>query len=191
MTQIILASTSPRRRELMKGLGIKFITDTCEVDESVSEGTSPPDMVRILSLRKAKAVSSKYKEGLVIGSDTIVVLDGIILGKPKDDKDAFLMLYKLQGKKHQVYSGVAIIDARYDKAEVSCEKTDVYFRSMTEEEVYRYIATKEPQGKAGSYAIQGLGSTIVQSIEGDYFNVVGLPLFLLGKMLKGFGVEVF
>ena len=198
--KIVLASASPRRKELLKGLGLTFAVDVCPVDEEMdacSINVSPAKWVMFLAQKKAKAVVGKYQEGLVIGADTVVFLPseasskkGEVFGKPKDDAHAFTMLMKLQGRKHQVYSGVAILDAATGKEAVSFTQTDVEFCTLQEEEIKRYIATKEPEGKAGAYAIQGLGATMVQRIEGDYFNVVGLPLFLLGKMLQQFGVKV-
>lgn len=189
--QIILASSSPRRKKLLEQIGLDFIIDAIPVDESVLNETFPEKVVQALALRKAEAVASKYKEGLVIGADTIVVFDGKILGKPKDEDEAFSMLSKLQGKKHEVYTGIALVNRSCGIIEASSECTSVEFRSLSDDEIRGYIATKEPFGKAGSYAIQGLGATIVKRIEGDYFNVVGLPLCLLGIMLKEHGVAMF
>lgn len=187
---IILASASPRRRELMENLSLSFQVHSADVDESIQEGSVPEEAVRRLALKKATEVAHHYTEGLIIGSDTIVVLDGVILGKPTDDEDALRMLMALQSRTHAVYSGVAVIDAATGKNISGSEKTLVSFRTIDEAEIRRYIATGEPAGKAGAYAIQGLGAIFVKEIQGDYFNVVGLPLFQLSSMLKTFGLNV-
>lgn len=188
--KLILASASPRRKDLLKSLGLNFEIDFALVDEEVEDGLLPKEIVMTLAKKKALAISYKYQEGLIIGADTLVFLNGEVLGKPKSEEDAFLMLKNLQGKEHEVYSGVFLIDVATDESEVSFEKTKVFFRPLSDNEIWSYIATKEPFDKAGAYAIQGLGSTIVYKIEGDYFNVVGLPLACLSKMLKKFGIQV-
>lgn len=187
---IILASSSPRRKELLAGLGLHFITHSSEVDETVRTDISPEQIVEQLSLRKAKAVAPCYNEGIVIGSDTIVVLNGQVLGKPKDQQDAYHMLQALQGRTHFVYTGIAVINLETNETLVSSEHTEVDIRPLTDEEIYNYIATGEPMDKAGAYAIQGLGATLVTSIRGDFFTVVGLPLQRLSEMLRHFGVDV-
>ncbi|WP_134686065.1 Maf family protein [Brevibacillus migulae] len=187
---VILASSSPRRRELLQGLGIPFTVQSSDVDESTSPDLSPQQIVESLAQRKAREVAKDVNDGLVIGADTIVVLDGKVLGKPRDEADAFQMLQSLQGREHTVYSGVTIVDVKTGREEVSHRSTKVRIRSLTEQEINAYIATKEPMDKAGSYAIQGIGATIVDSIDGDYFTVVGLPLNLLAGMLSRFGVQI-
>ncbi|WP_309478888.1 Maf family protein [Brevibacillus agri] len=187
---LILASSSPRRRELLQALGIPFSVMTSDVDETTAPGLSPAQVVEELSLRKAKEVAARLTEGVVLGSDTIVVLDGHILGKPADEADAFRMLSMLQGREHTVYSGVALIDAATGRSEVAHSHTDVKIRPLSEAEIKSYIATKEPMDKAGSYAIQGIGATIVEGITGDYFTVVGLPLCLTSKLLARFGMPI-
>jgi septum formation protein len=189
-TSLILASSSPRRRELLQTLGLPFTVMTNDVDESTQPGMSPEAVVEELALRKARAVASRLDAGVVLGSDTVVVLDGHILGKPADEPDAFRMLSALQGREHTVYSGVALIDAATGRLEVAHSKTVVRIRPLTEREIRAYIATKEPMDKAGSYAIQGIGSTLVESIEGDYFTVVGLPLCLTANLLSRFGITL-
>ncbi|MED1664451.1 Maf family protein [Brevibacillus laterosporus] len=188
--QIVLASSSPRRQELLACLGLPFRIQVSNVDETISEEIAPEEIVKILSHRKADAVAKNLSFGLVIGSDTIVVLDGQVLGKPHDEEDAFRMLTSLEGRKHEVYSGLAIIDVSTGKIAVDYSSTRVKMRTMTAEEIRGYIASKEPMDKAGSYAIQGLGSTIVERIEGDYFTVVGLPLNRLAQMLNQFGISL-
>lgn len=187
---LILASGSPRRRELLATLGLPYVVQSSDVDESYEAGMEPGAIVEELSLRKAVAVADQTTSGLVLGSDTIVVLDNQVLGKPQDETDAFAMLRALTGREHTVYSGVALVDASTRRSEVSHSSTKVRIRSMSDEEIRAYIATKEPMDKAGSYAIQGIGATIVEGIVGDYFTVVGLPLGLTADLLKRFGVHV-
>jgi septum formation protein len=188
--RFILASSSPRRRELLEGLGLAFIIHPSEADEDVPVGTKPAALVEMLSLRKAQAVAQYYEQGLVIGSDTIVVLEDRILGKPVDEEDAFSMLSQIQGRTHTVYSGVAIVDAKSGEALVEHQSTQVTMRSLSEWEIRKYIKTGEPMDKAGSYAIQGLGATLVEGIEGDYFTVVGFPVGLFARMLRKFGIDI-
>ncbi|EJL23127.1 nucleoside triphosphate pyrophosphatase [Brevibacillus sp. BC25] len=187
---LILASSSPRRRELLQALGLSFTVITSDVDETTAEHLSASEVVEELSLRKAKEVASRLTEGVVLGSDTVVVLDGQILGKPVDEMDAYRMLSMLQGQEHTVYSGVALIDVETGRAEVSHSLTNVRIRALTEQEIKSYIATGEPMDKAGSYAIQGIGATIVEGITGDYFTVVGLPLGLTSTLLTRFGMPI-
>lgn len=187
---LVLASSSPRRRELLATLGLSFSIAASAVDESTPAHLTPTEIVETLSLRKANKIAGEMNRGLVIGSDTIVVLDGQVLGKPKDEEDAFQMLTKLQGREHTVYSGVAIVDAETKRQEVSSRSTKVSIRSLTPDEIRAYIKTGEPMDKAGSYAIQGIGSTLVEGIVGDYFTVVGLPLMTTAELLKRFDVNV-
>ncbi|MBW4084721.1 nucleoside triphosphate pyrophosphatase [Paenibacillus sp. S150] len=189
---IILASGSPRRRELLALLGLPFEVISSDADETTPPGLAPDDIVRSLALRKAEAVLSAAggRAAVIVGSDTIVVLDGKVLGKPADPDDSRAMLQLLQGRTHQVYTGVACIGLPEGKTLVEHRVTSVALRAMGSDEISAYIATGEPADKAGSYAIQGLGATLVERIEGCYFNVVGLPLSLLGKMLSDFGVSV-
>jgi septum formation protein len=187
---IILASGSPRRKELLAGLGLRFSVIPSNVSEEVTEQYSPAGLVEELAFRKAEAVAKEAKEGLVIGSDTIVVLNEEILGKPKDEEDAFAMLSKLQGQTHVVYSGLAIIDVDKKMDKLGHQATQVTMRAVSEAEIRQYIATKEPMDKAGAYAIQGFGSIFVEQIVGDYFSVVGLPLRLTAQYLKECGLDV-
>lgn len=195
--KLILASSSPRRQELIRALQLPYEIRVSDVNEDTEPGLSPKEVVEQLSSRKASAVYESYKveyadraEGIVIGSDTIVVLDGEVLGKPKDKQDAFRMLKALQGRAHQVYSGVACMDLHTSQKLVAHQVTLVYMKPLTDEQIERYIDTGEPMDKAGSYGIQGLGATIVERIEGDYFNVVGLPMSLLSDLLRRLGVAV-
>lgn len=187
---IILASSSPRRKELLQGLRVSFITHPSDEDESVPAGTDPSDIVETLSLRKARSVAAHYDEGIVIGSDTIVVCGNEILGKPQDGDDAFRMLSLIQGRSHHVYTGVAVVDAATGRTQAAHRKTEVFMKPLDAGTIRRYIATGEPNDKAGSYAIQGLGATLVETINGDYFTVVGLPVGLVAEMLEEFGVQI-
>ncbi len=187
---IILASNSPRRRELLAQIGIRdFQILSPDVDETVEPGLSPARMVETLSLRKAQAAAGRAgAEDLILAADTVVALDGRVLGKPRDQEDAFAMLSALSGREHRVYTGVTVL--RGGQAATEHEETAVAFRALTPEEIRDYIATGEPMDKAGAYGIQGVGALLVQGIRGDYCNVVGLPLFRLGRMLSGFGVKL-
>lgn len=156
----------------------------------MDENLHPLEAAQALALRKARAVAPQYLQGLIIAADTIVAVDDRILGKPADGADALAMLLTLQGREHKVYSGFAVIDAANQQTAVGCEQTTVVFRPINEEEARAYIATGEPMGKAGAYAIQGLGSVFVKEIHGDYFNVVGLPVFKLVQALRGFGLDI-
>jgi len=188
--QIILASASPRRKELLELLKIPFQIHPSDVEEKVEEDILPYELAEQLSLIKAKDVAAQYQEGIVIGADTIVVLDDQILGKPSGEKEAFEMLSKLQGRQHEVFSGVTLIDAKTGKTLTSHQKTTVFMQPLSKAEIESYIRTKEPLDKAGSYGIQGIGSLFIERIEGDYFNVVGLPLSLLHSLLKELGVHM-
>ena len=187
---IILASNSPRRRELLAQIGIRdFQILSPDVDETVEPGLSPARMVETLSLRKAQAAAGRAgAEDLILAADTVVALDGRVLGKPRDQEEAFAMLSALSGREHRVYTGVTVLGG--GQAATEHEETAVAFRALSPEEIRDYIATGEPMDKAGAYGIQGVGALLVQGIRGDYCNVVGLPVFRLGRMLSGFGVKL-
>lgn len=193
--KVILASASPRRKELLQLLEIPFEIIKSTVEEKITK-TIPYEVVEELSEQKAMDVFMTVKKEmedknsmseafLVIGSDTVVAIDGMILGKPKDEEDAFQMLKRLSGKSHQVYTGVTLIkyDGEKQSKNVFHEKTEVVFQKMSDKEILDYIATKEPMDKAGSYGIQGFGAKFVKEIHGDYFNVVGLPVSRVYKEL--------
>lgn len=186
---IILASGSPRRRELLERMGIEnFDIITSDVDESVDETLPPAEQVEILSRRKADAVAAEVSPNdLVIAADTVVAMDGIVLGKPADEMDAFRMLSALSGVRHHVFTGVTV--RMGDRVLTRHEVTSVDFRALEAEEVEEYIATGECMDKAGAYGIQGYGCLLVEGIVGDYYNVMGLPVALLAQMLKQFGVD--
>jgi nucleoside triphosphate pyrophosphatase len=173
---LILASKSPRRRKLLEQAGLKFSVIPSNIDETRIPLSSPETYVRMLSEVKADSVSQKFPEKWVIGADTIVLKNGDILGKPESKDDARTMLKKLSGQSHQVLTGYAIVCKAKNKKFSETVKTDVLFKHLTDEEIEWYIHTNEPFGKAGSYAIQGIGSFLVKSIHGSYTNVVGLPV---------------
>ena len=187
---IILASKSPRRRELLGQMGLRdFKILAPDVDESVEEGLPPAQIVEQLSLRKARAAAEKAgPDGLIIAADTVVALDGAVLGKPRDEAGAFAMLSALSGREHRVYTGVTVLQG--ERAVTEHEETAVAFRGLEADEIRGYIATGEPMDKAGAYGIQGRGALLVSGIRGDYCNVVGLPVFRLGRMLERFGVSL-
>ncbi|NLI14599.1 Maf family protein [Pelotomaculum propionicicum] len=188
--EIILASSSPRRVELLKQIGLPFRVFCCEVDETPPPGLNPGQLVELLAERKAAGIAGKVDRGIVLGADTVVVCQGQLLGKPLDAEDAARMLGKLQGGAHEVYTGVALVEAESGRRSVTHEKTVVYFRPLGENEIRRYAATGEPLDKAGAYAVQGLAAVFIHRLEGCYTNVVGLPLARLAVMLKEFGYEV-
>lgn len=186
----ILASGSPRRRELLEMLGVPDLTiRPATGPERATPGAGPEQTVRELSLHKAQEVAQTCApEDIIIAADTIVYLDGAILGKPKDHDDAVRMLTALSGREHIVYTGVAVL--RGGETRQAAEQTAVRFRTLTPEEIERYIATGEPMDKAGAYGIQGRGALFVAHLDGDYFNVMGLPLCRLGQLLNELGVEL-
>ena len=185
---IVLASASPRRRELLEMMGLEFEIIPAK-DEADADGLSPSEAVAKIALGKALSVAeNRAEEDLIIAADTLVCLDGELLGKPKNEKEAYEMLKKLSGKEHQVYTGVAV--SQGGQASSGAEMTKVRFCEMTDEDIFAYIATKEPMDKAGAYGIQGKGAVFIEGIEGDYFNVMGLPLRRLNLMLKEFGFSL-
>lgn len=191
MKQIILASASPRRKELLKKIGLKFTVDVSRYKESSTLKLSPKKLAEFLSLQKAKEVAKRHKNAIIIAADTLVVLGNEILGKPHTKKVAKKMLMKLNGKSHLVITGFTIIDCDTNKTITKSVETKVYFRQLTLKEIDNYVKTKEPLDKAGGYGIQEKAASFVEKIDGDFFNVVGLPLNALTYELKKFGVFVF
>ncbi|MEG6568967.1 Maf family protein [Thermoanaerobacterium thermosaccharolyticum] len=174
--KIVLASNSPRRREILSNIGLDFDVIPSNIAEETKE-EEPENIVMDLSRKKALCVAEKLDDdSIVIGADTVVVIDGEILGKPKDKGEAFSMLRKLSGKWHKVYTGVSVVSLRNRKLINDYESTDVYIKNLSDDMILNYIEKGECLDKAGSYAIQGYGSLIVERINGDYFNVVGLPI---------------
>lgn len=187
--KLILASGSPRRRELLERIGLKFTIQAANVDETLLPGLSAREQVMRLSRIKAQAVADTQNEQTVIlSADTVVVLDGTILGKPKDAADAKKMLTALSGRSHLVLTGVTVWSG--SGIETHCEETEVFLRPMTEAEIGAYIATGEPMDKAGAYGIQGYAALFVEKLVGDYYNVVGLPLCATALMLRRAGISV-
>ncbi len=182
MNKIILASKSPRRQELLKTITEDFLCVPSEAEEIIPNNIETDEVSIYLATLKAKDVSSSYKDDIVIGCDTVVINDIGVLGKPKNEDDAFNMLKSLSGKTHKVITGCCII---YKEKEYTFKSvTEVEFYQLTDDEIKAYINTGEPFDKAGAYGIQGRGSLFVKSINGDYFNVVGLPVSLLSRKLK-------
>jgi septum formation protein len=174
---VILASSSPRRQQLVRQMGADFMIVTPDVDERLIPGESPEQMVERLSLEKALAVHHGRDAGVVLGSDTVVVLDGDILGKPADAADARRMLARLSGRMHTVFTGFALLDVGTGRRVVSHERTDVTFRELGEEEIVRYVESGSALDKAGAYGIQDdFGAVFIERIAGDYYTVMGLPL---------------
>ena len=186
---LVLASTSPRRISLLKQLGVPFeAVDPGDVENSVA--LDPVAHVRDHALSKAEAVAAKYPDRLVIAADTIVVLDGRILEKPRNMEEAKAMLRVLCGRIHTVVSAVALVERDRGLSDLRIEETKVGMKKLTEEEIEAYVATGEPMDKAGAYAAQGIGAVIIERVEGCFYNVVGLPMSLLYDMLKDAGVDM-
>ena len=188
MANIVLASGSPRRQELLQRIGITdFAIRVPETEESYPEGLSPRQVVEYISREKADAAAKLCTEDeIVITADTMVFLDEARLGKPRDEADALRMLTALQGRRHTVCTGVTVRQG--SRAVTGSEETEVIFRPASQRELLAYIATGEPMDKAGAYGIQGKGSLLVEGIRGDFFNVMGLPLLRLSRMLEQFGI---
>jgi septum formation protein len=188
--RVILASASARRRELLKQIGLNFEIDVSNIEESIDSSMGPDEIATLLAMQKAVDVAKRYKDDdcIIIGADTIVVQGSSILGKPKDEHEAKKMLSALQGKSHFVLTGIALINPAEGKFVSDYEKTKVTFCKMSPDEIERYVSTKEPLDKAGAYGIQGMGSKYISSIQGDFFNVVGLPICRMTQILnKQFG----
>jgi septum formation protein len=188
--KIILASASPRRKEILKKTGLKFKVDESSCEEKTDPGLEPHELAKFLSRAKAKDVARRHRNALVIAADTIVIAGRKIFGKPGGEKQAREMLRTLSGKPHSVITGFTIIDTAGKKELSRSVETKVYVKRLGADEINAYIRSGEPFGKAGAYGIQGLGAVIVKKIEGDFFNVMGLPLNALADSLKKFGVHV-
>ena len=181
--KIILASSSPRRAEILNIAGWPFEVQVAGIDETQRDGEKPKDYVRRLALEKAQAVASKMSSGLVLGADTTVVVEGELLGQPRDDDDARRMLSLLSSKWHEVLTGVALVRVG-EEAKVSYATSRVLFAELSESEIDWYVRTGEPRGKAGAYAIQGHAALFIREIQGEYFNIVGLPIRLVYEMAQ-------
>ena len=190
MKTIILASASPRRKELLEKIGLRFEVEPSNYEEDMLSALEPHELAQKISLEKAKVVASKHKNAIVIAADTFTIFGGQILGKPHTEKEARKMLETISGKSHSVITGFSIIDTGTSKTLSKSVETKIYIRKLTLAEIDAYVKSKEPLDKAGAYAIQGLGSVFVEKIEGDYFNVIGLPLSAFTEALKEFGINI-
>lgn len=187
---IILASASPRRKEILEKTGLKFKVDKSDYKEKTALGLQSHKLARFLSREKARHVARRHRNALVIAADTIVVLRGKLFGKPRNEEQAKEMLKALSGKVHSVITGFTIIDTAGKKEISRSIESKVFFKRLSDDEIETYIRSGEPLDKAGAYGVQGLGAVIVKRIEGDFFNVMGLPLNALAESLKKFGVNV-
>lgn len=185
---IILASKSPRRKQLLSMMGLEFAVQTADIDETMDKSQTPAHEVAAVSARKAAKIAALHADNVIVSADTIVVIDGKILGKPKDTQDAARMLQLLSGRTHTVYTGLTVFANGESRTQVV--STAVTFRDLTDAEIAAYIETGEPMDKAGAYGIQGYGSMFVSHLDGDYFCVMGLPVCTLAGMLRAAGVQV-
>jgi len=188
--RIILASNSPRRREMLRQIGLDFSIDPADVDERPIPGEGPESYALRVAEDKAAVAAQKACTGIVIAADTIVVVNGLVLGKPADVSDAERMLKLLSGRAHRVITGLVVRDASDGRFLSKTAVTTVWFRDLSYEEIRSYVMSGEPLDKAGAYGIQEKGALLVKKIDGCYFNVVGLPLSLLGEMLGEFGISL-
>jgi septum formation protein len=190
MKPVVLASSSPRRKELLEKIGLKFTVDPVDIDEKLPLNHDPLRLAKSISLKKALAASSRHPGALVIAADTFGVIDGKLLGKPADKAQAVAMLEEMSGNCHRVITGFTVIDGVTGRTVSRAVQTMVYFRNLSSSEITEYVNTGEPLDKAGAYAIQGLGALLVDRIDGDYYNVIGLPLSALAVELRKFGVRL-
>lgn len=190
--KIILASSSPRRKEILENANVKFDIIKSEIDEVILDNELPSQVVMRLAFEKCIDIAAKHRESLVIGADTVVVLDDIILGKPKDIDEAIAMITQLSGKTHQVITGISLINLTANKKIIDYVVSNVKFKDLSAEDIKDYIQTNESLDKAGAYGIQGYGALLVEEIQGDYFNIVGLPISRLSDLLKqNFSINIF
>lgn len=190
MRKIILASTSPRRKELLEKTGLQFEIRESNYEEDMTLPFPPAELAQYLSRGKAEAVAQNENDAIIIAADTFVVLEGKPLGKPRDKGDALLMLEQLNGKVHEIVTGYTIVDARTGKSISKAVTSRVHFKQLSPAVLKNYVDSGEPLGKAGSYAIQGLGALLIKKFEGDFFGAMGLPISDLAKTLKEFGVDI-
>ncbi len=188
MKRIILASASPRRKELLEQLGLRFDVEPSYCQEEVDDKQEPLELAKSLSIRKAEAVGNKNTGAIIIAADTFVVLGDRIIGKPNSLAEAKEILTELKGRSHSVITGFTVMDTSNSKIVSQSVETKVFVKDLSLEEIDAYVETQEPMGKAGAYAIQGLGATIIDRIEGDYYNVIGLPVDAIVCVLKKFGI---
>lgn len=188
---LVLASASPRRKQLLENLGLTFKVIPSVIDEPANTDYSPEEYTKVLAFNKANDVAGKLNfPSVIIGADTIVVINGHILGKPTSYEDAFKMLELLSGRSHNVITGIAVIDNVTQQTILYSVTSEVYFKNLSDDEISDYIKTGEPMDKAGAYAIQGLGSNFIANINGSYNNIVGLPTSRLLQILKDFQLDI-
>ncbi len=190
MRKIILASESPRRKQLLQQVGLKFQIDPSGYEEDMNHSKDPYELAEFLSLKKAQNVANKYKDEIIIAGDSLISCNGEIFGKPHTPERAREMLKALSGITHEVISGYALIDTRTNKIISGAKGTKVYFRKLEENEIMSYIKTGEPLDRAGAYAIQEKGAFLIDKIEGDYTNVIGLPITEIIQSLRKLGLKV-
>lgn len=188
--KLVLASASPRREEILKQLKLKFTVVPSKIDETEFKADNPAELVEILAVEKAKAVSELVENVIIIAADTIVVADGQILGKPKNKIEAKKMLKKLSGQRHQVITGLAVLNSVSGEYQAVNDITEVKMSVLTEKEIEKYIEQEDILDKAGSYAIQGLGSIFIEEIKGSYYSVMGMPIHQLAKLLDKFNYGI-
>jgi len=190
MKKIILASKSPRRKQLLKSIKLKFEVVVSDFNEDLIVEKNPKKLVEKISKQKAKTVAKKHKNAIIIAADTTVVLDGGIIGKPGSKKDAIEILKKLSNRSHEVITGFTVLDSKTKKIVTKSVVSKVYFKKLTEKEILAYIKTGEPMDKAGAYGVQDRAGAFIEKIEGDFFNVVGLPIFNVCKALLKFDINI-
>ncbi len=190
LQEIVLASSSPRRTELLRMIGVPHRVYSIPIDETFLENDSVPNNVMHLAEKKAFAVAQREASAYVIGADTVVVYDNQIFGKPGDDSTAIAMLQTLQGRVHEVFSGVAVVASNSLQIHTGYRRVEVKMRELSLTEIQHYVHTKEPFDKAGAYAIQGVGAQFIEWIRGDYYAVVGLPIELTTRLLRASGYQV-
>jgi septum formation protein len=190
MRTIILASTSPRRKELLEQIGLEFKAIPAKYDEDLTGHIDPERVVKTFSFEKAASLKHDYPDALIIGADTIVFIDGTVYGKPSSLEEAKSMLKTLSGRTHTVYTGFTVIDSAHGHSETVVCKTEIELAELTDTNIDTYFEKVPPLDKAGAYAIQGLGGTFTKSIQGEYTNVVGLPICALTETLRKFGIDL-
>ena len=188
--KIILASASPRRKELLEKIGLKFQVAPSDFPENLGQDLPPEGIVKYISIGKASAVAVKYPDAVIIAADTIGVLKDRVIGKPHNAEEACEILKSLSGKTHRVITGLTVIDTASGRMLTRTIETKVRFKKLSDMEIQSYVKSGEPLDKAGAYAIQGMGALIVEEIKGDYYNVVGMPLNALADLLKEFGIGI-
>lgn len=190
MKKLILASSSPRRKQLLEQIGLSFEVHPSNIDEMLDSRLNPREQVESLSRQKAKAVAPKFKNAIIISADTMVAFDGKVYGKPKDKNDAERMLKLFSGREHSIVTGFTLLDTDKQKTVTKSSEIKVWFRKISQREITNYIDREKPFDKAGAYAIHELASVFIEKVEGDFFGGVGLSVYLVSKELKKFEIEV-